>query len=64
MEAGSVGINCTSPTYAADQPFGGYKVFASWLLDKYKSLIVPRAPDKDVKVTATAWNTILNIRVL
>jgi aldehyde dehydrogenase (NAD+) len=25
MEAGTVGINCTSPTGAFDLPFGGYK---------------------------------------
>lgn len=25
LEAGSVGINCTSPTGAKDMPFGGYK---------------------------------------
>lgn len=25
MEAGQVGINCTSPTTASDMPFGGYK---------------------------------------
>ena len=25
MESGQVGINCASPTYAADMPFGGYK---------------------------------------
>ncbi|KAF2149113.1 aldehyde dehydrogenase [Myriangium duriaei CBS 260.36] len=25
MEAGSVGINCTSPTFVKDLPFGGYK---------------------------------------
>lgn len=25
MEAGSVGVNCTSPTVAHDMPFGGYK---------------------------------------
>jgi len=25
MEAGTVGINCTSPTLAHDMPFGGYK---------------------------------------
>jgi aldehyde dehydrogenase (NAD+) len=25
LEAGSVGVNCTSPTMAPDQPFGGYK---------------------------------------
>ncbi|KAJ5601578.1 Retinal dehydrogenase 1 [Penicillium lagena] len=25
MEAGSVGVNCTSPTGARDMPFGGYK---------------------------------------
>lgn len=25
MEAGVVGVNCTSPTIAPDMPFGGYK---------------------------------------
>jgi len=25
FEAGTVGINCTSPTFANDMPFGGYK---------------------------------------
>ena len=25
LEAGAVGINCTSPTMAHDMPFGGYK---------------------------------------
>ena len=25
IDAGSVGINCTSPTGAHDMPFGGYK---------------------------------------
>jgi aldehyde dehydrogenase (NAD+) len=25
LESGSVGVNCTSPTMAFDQPFGGYK---------------------------------------
>ncbi|KAK3704628.1 hypothetical protein LTR37_013727 [Vermiconidia calcicola] len=25
FESGQVGINCTSPTFAADMPFGGYK---------------------------------------
>jgi aldehyde dehydrogenase (NAD+) len=25
LEAGSVGVNCTSPTGAKDMPFGGYK---------------------------------------
>ena len=25
LEAGSVGVNCTSPTMAIDSPFGGWK---------------------------------------
>lgn len=25
LESGAVGVNCTSPTAALDQPFGGYK---------------------------------------
>jgi aldehyde dehydrogenase (NAD+) len=25
MEAGTVGVNCTSPSTASDMPFGGYK---------------------------------------
>lgn len=29
LEAGSVGINCTSPTTAKDMPFGGYKASGS-----------------------------------
>jgi hypothetical protein len=63
MEAGSVGINCTSPTFAHDQPFGGYKVFDSWVLDHHKSLIVLRDLDKDVKATDTVWTTTLSIKV-
>lgn len=26
MEAGTVGVNCTSPTMGSDMPFGGYKL--------------------------------------
>lgn len=26
MEAGTVGVNCTSPSNASDMPFGGYKL--------------------------------------
>lgn len=29
LDAGSVGINCTSPTVALDMPFGGYKMSGS-----------------------------------
>lgn len=25
FESGTVGVNCTSPTFALDMPFGGYK---------------------------------------
>jgi aldehyde dehydrogenase (NAD+) len=25
FESGTVGVNCTSPSFAADMPFGGYK---------------------------------------
>ena len=29
LESGTVGVNCTSPTIAADMPFGGYKAVSS-----------------------------------
>ncbi len=41
LEAGTVGINCTSPTFAIDMPFGGYKSSGSgrewgqWSLDNF-----------------------------
>lgn len=56
MEAGTVGVNCTSPTMTHDMPFGGYKGSGlgregyGYSLDNYlqtKGVMIKLAPAKE-----------------
>jgi aldehyde dehydrogenase (NAD+) len=63
MEAGTVGVNCTSPSMASDMPFGGYKGSGvgregfGYSIDNYletKAVLIKIADDTDAPVNRAA----------